>query len=590
MITAYSQPNYISDKKQRETVKVLNNESVAKTIRCTGAQAVIKSLHQEKVSVIFGYPGGQNMPIYDALYDYTRTKKITHILTRHEQGAIHAAEGYAKASGKVGVCFATSGPGATNVITGLANALMDSTPIVCITGQVPTALIGTQAFQEVNIVDISKSVTKWNHQITNPDEIGDVITKAFTIAASGRPGPVLIDIPKDMQFGACAFQYKKSRKAAPPALPITKIKSAAQLLNNAKRPMIIIGNGVRIAGAEDEVCKLVGRSGIPIASTLHGLSSYKYGKELYVGLLGMHGNYAPNKLTNKADVILAVGMRFADRVTGNPHTYGKNAKIVHIDISASELNKIVQTEIAINADAKDALKELNNYIQRNEHKKWLTQFKKLEKEEMKQVIKPEVFPQEGEIRMAEVIHMLAKKTHGNALIVADVGQHQMIAARYYTHQKTNSFITSGGLGTMGFALPAAIGAKEAQPTREVIAIMGDGSAQMNIQELGTIMQEKLPVKIIILNNSHLGLVRQWQEMFFEKRYSCVDLINPEFTQIAKAYNIPGEKVTDRKNLESALEKFIRSTSAYLLEITVKQEEKVFPMVPGGASIDDIRLT
>lgn len=579
----YAEPFFNNKKSEK-------GKNAIKQIQCTGAQAVIKSLVQENVTVIFGYPGGQNMPIYDALYDYTSKRKLTHVLTRHEQGAIHAAEGYAKASGKVGVCFATSGPGATNVITGLANALMDSTPVVCITGQVPTTLIGTQAFQEVNIIDITKSVTKWNYQIKNPDEIGEIIAKAFTIAASGRPGPVLIDIPKDMQFGQCTFRYKKSLRLAKPALPMDKIQVAAALLNNAKRPMIIIGNGVRIAGAEDEVCKLVGRSGIPVAATLHGLSSYKCNQELYVGLLGMHGNYAPNKLTNHADVILAVGMRFADRVTGNTKNYAKNAKIIHIDISASELNRIIQTEIAIQADAKDALEELNYAIKRNTHKKWLNQFKKLRKEEVRQVIKPEIYPKEKEIRMAEVIQLLTEKTQGNALIVADVGQHQMITARYYAHQQPNSFITSGGLGTMGFALPAAIGAKKAQPQRDVIAIMGDGSAQMNIQELGTIMQEKLPIKIIILNNSFLGLVRQWQEMFFEKRYSCVDLINPDFTQIAKAYMIQGEKVTQRKDLGTALDTFINAQSSYLLEIKVKQQEKVFPMIPGGASIDEIRLT
>lgn len=586
MITQTHNHALHSEKMQITTVK---EKPHVKHSRCTGAQAIMKSLMKQHVSVIFGYPGGQNMPIYDALYDYTHSKKISHILTRHEQGAIHAAEGYAKASGNVGVCFATSGPGATNIITGLANALMDSTPLVCITGQVPTSLIGTQAFQEVNIIDITKTVTKWNYQIQNPEEISTIIAQAFSVAKSGRPGPVLIDIPKDMQFGTCTFHYSKPKRLAPPALAMDNITSAAKLLNEAKRPLIIIGNGVRIAGAEDAVSTLAGRSGIPVAVTLHGLSSYKCTKKLYVGLVGMHGNYAPNILTNQADVILAVGMRFADRVTGNINTYAKKAKIIHIDISAPELNKIIPTEIAIHADAKTALTELNFHIQRNHHSKWLAKFRELEKEEITHVIHPEIFPKDTEIRMAEVIHILAEKTKGNALIVTDVGQHQMITARYYSYQQPNSFITSGGLGTMGFALPAAIGAKKAQPSRDVIAIIGDGGAQMNIQELGTIMQEKLPIKIIILNNSYLGLVRQWQEMFFEKRYSFVDLVNPDFTQVAKGYMIQGEKVTERKHLHTALDTLIHTKSSYLLDISVKQEEKVFPMIPGGASIDDIRL-
>lgn len=556
-------------------------------MKLTGAQAVLESLVKEKVKTIFGYPGGGIMPIYDALYDYR--DKLEHVLTRHEQGAAHAAEGYATATGEVGVCFATSGPGATNLVTGIADAQMDSVPMVCITGQVPSSILGTQAFQEVDIVSITKPITKWSVQIKDPSEIGPTIAKAFQLAASGRPGPVLVDVPKDVQFATCDFAYRRLLKLSSPKPDSKKIKEAAKLINNAQRPFLLIGRGVQLAGAEGEVCKLAGRAGIPVAATMQGLSSYQCDKDLYKGLLGMHGNYAPNKLTNRADIIIAVGMRFGDRVTGDTATYAKQAKIIHIDISASEINKLVPVDVAINADAKEALEKLNEHIVRNAHPEWLDEFAKLQKVEDEEVIKPELYPTSGELRMAEVVRVLSEKTHGDAIVVADVGQHQMAVARYFKFKNTRGFISSGGLGTMGFALPAAVGAKKALPQREVVAIMGDGGAQMNIQEFGTIMQEKLPVKVIIVNNSHLGLVRQWQEMFFDKRYSYVDLTNPDFVQIAKGYGINGTTVQTRNELSQAVDKLLRTQGPYVLEIKVAKEENVFPMIPTGDGVEDIRL-
>lgn len=557
----------------------------------TGAKALMESLLKAGVDTIFGYPGGAIMPVYDALYDYR--DKINHILVRHEQGASHAAEGYARVTGKPGVCLVTSGPGATNLVTGVTDAMIDSVPMVCITGQVPTSVIGTDAFQEADVIGIMTPITKWCFQITKPEEIAHTIKKAFHIASTGRPGPVVIDITKNAQFDSVDFDWPAEIYAPGynPAIKTdaSKIKKAAELLNSAKKPFILIGHGVLISKAEKEVKTLVEKAGFPVASTLHGLSAFPTDHPNYVGMLGMHGNYAPNKLTGSADIILAIGLRFDDRVTGRVADYAPNAKIIHIDIDAAELNKIKKAEVAIKADAKDALKQLIPQVKKNSHKNWIAEFRKLEKEEYEKVQKSELYPTSGQIKMAEVIRILSEKTKGEAVIVADVGQHQMVAARYYGFKKSDSFITSGGLGTMGFALPAAMGAKIPAKNREVVAIIGDGSFQMNIQELGTIAQEKLAVKIIILNNDFLGMVRQWQELFFDNRYSFVDLKNPDFVTVAKGFYIPGEKVEKREELSEALDRMIESEGPYLLDIRVLKEHNVFPMVPSGSSVDEIRL-
>ena len=556
-----------------------------------GSQAVMESLVQAGVKIVFGYPGGAIMPIYDALYDYQ--DKIKHVLVRHEQGAAHAAEGYARACGKPGVCFATSGPGATNLVTGIADAMLDSVPIVCITGQVTSALIGSDAFQEADVIGVTTPITKWNYQIIKAAEIPEVLAKAFHIATTGRPGPVVIDITKDAQFGRLDFFYPKKVTIAsynPNLFPHPKqIELAAELLNNAKRPYVLFGHGVLIAKAEKELRTLIEKGGLPAAATLHGISALPADHPLYVGFLGMHGNYGPNVLSNKADVVLAVGMRFDDRVTGRLKDYLPRAKIIHIDIDPAELNKNVKTYIPIVADAKIALQELTQKIKKNHHRPWLAEFRKCDQLEMTKVIKNESYPHVGQIKMAEVITMLSEKTKGRAIIVVDVGQHQMVAARYYKSMIPDSFITSGGMGTMGFALPAGMGAKFAAPEREVIVVCGDGGFQMNIQELATIAQEQIPLKIIILNNSYLGMVRQWQELFFNKRYSSTRLQNPDFIQIAKGFYIKGEKVQDRSDLSLALSRLIKAKTPYLLEIMVEKEGNVFPMVPSGASVEEIRL-
>lgn len=562
-------------------------------MRISGAQALIKSLLEEGVDIVFGYPGGAIMPVYDALYDYQ--KELHHVLVRHEQGAAHAAEGYARISGKPGVCIATSGPGATNLVTGIADAMIDSVPIVCITGQVASHLVGTDAFQETDIIGITVPITKWNYQITDPQEIPEIVAKAFYLARTGRPGPVLIDITKDAQIKIMNYSYKKVTSMTsyqPTTIPHTmQIKAAAELLNNAKKPFILVGHGVLIAKAEKEVKDLAKKADIPVASTLHGLSSMESDNPRYVGMLGMHGNYGPNMLTNHADVILAVGMRFDDRVTGRLSDYATQAKIIHIDIDPAEINKNVKAEIPIVADAKKALQALLPYIKEKKHTAWHKEFEKYHKKEYAKIIEQDKHPKldDKQPKMAEVIHMLTKKTKGDAIIVADVGQHQMITARYATFTQSDSFVTSGGLGTMGFALPAAIGAKFARPDRQVIAVVGDGCFQMTMQELITIAQEKISVKIIILNNNFLGMVRQWQQMFYEKRYSFVELKNPNFIMIAKGCGIKAEKVEKRKDMPQALDRMLKAKTSYLLEIVVEKEENVFPMIPSGASVGEIRL-
>ena len=564
----------------------MNNSTIS------GAEAVIRSLLAEDVLTIFGYPGGAIMPIYDALYDFK--EDVNHILVRHEQGAIHAAQGFARASGKTGVVFATSGPGATNLITGLADALIDSTPVVCITGQVASHLLGTDAFQETDVIGISMPVTKWNIQVTKAEDIPAAIARAFYIASTGRPGPVLIDITKDAQFGKMDFSYEKCnsvRSYVPkPKVDVVQLEKAAELINQAQKPYLLIGQGILLSEAENELLQFVEKSGIPVASTLLGLGAFPADHPNYVGYLGMHGNYAPNVLTNECDVLIAIGMRFDDRVTGDVSRYAKQAKVIHIDIDKAEINKIVHADVAVNADAKEALTLMTNLVNEKVHEDWIQQFRKLEQEEHQEVIIDAINPKSAELKMSEVVNLISETTKGNAIVVTDVGQHQMITSRYFKYQSPKTNITSGGLGTMGFALPAAIGAKLGAPEKEVIAIIGDGGFQMTIQELGTILQCGAAVKIVILNNNFLGMVRQWQQLFFDKRYSFTDIKNPNFLKIAEGYGIKGHKITDREELQKGLKTLLNNKESYLLEVIVEQEENVFPMVPTGASVSEIILS
>ena len=560
-------------------------------MKVTGSEAVILSLLEEGVEIIFGYPGGAIMPIYDALYDYD--KKITHILTRHEQGAAHAAEGYAKITGKAGVCFATSGPGATNLITGIADAMIDSIPMVCITGQVASPLLGTDAFQESDVIGISMPVTKWNYQITTPEEIPNAIAQAFYIAQSGRPGPVLLDITKDAQFGELEFNYQKCKKIRSyvhetPVDPF-KVKEAAELIDKAKKPMLLFGQGVIISNAEEELKNFIDKTGIPAAWTLLGLSALPTSHPLNVGMLGMHGNYGPNVKTNEADLIIAVGMRFDDRVTGKVSAYARDAKVIHLDIDHAEINKIIKADVAIIGDAKKSLKMLTDNCKNNEHKKWLSEFNKAYDTEFEKVIDKDINPTKSGLTMGEVISKVSEQTKNEAILVTDVGQHQMVAARYFKFNHSRSLVTSGGLGTMGYGLPASMGAQLAAPDRTVVAVIGDGGFQMTIQELGTIAQNKLPVKIVLLNNNFLGMVRQWQQLFFEKRYSFTELVNPDFLMIAKGFGINGQKVTSREDLDTAVKEMVEFDGPYLLEVVVEKEDNVFPMVPSGASVSHILL-
>ena len=559
--------------------------------RISGSEAIVRCLLAEGVEVLYGYPGGAIMPVYDELYKYEG--KINHVLTRHEQCAAHAAQGYARISGKVGVAMATSGPGATNLITGIADAQIDSTPIVCITGQVPSHLLGSDAFQETDIVGISTPVTKWNHQITKASQIPEVIARAFYIARSGRPGPVLIDITKDAQFEEFDFQYKKCtgvRSYKPvPEIDENSITAAATLINSAKKPMIVWGQGVILGKAEEELKAVIEKTGIPSAWTILGASAIPTAHPLNVGMVGMHGNYAPNVLTNECDVLIAIGMRFDDRVTGKLDEYATQAKIVHFEIDPAEIDKNVKTDVAVLGDAKASLKKLVSLLNTNSHPDWLRKFKDLYTIEYDKVIKNDLHPTAKGLTMGEVLKEINSQTKGEAAIVTDVGQHQMIACRYADFNVSKSNITSGGLGTMGFALPAAIGAKMAAPEREVVAIIGDGGYQMTIQELGTIFQNKVPVKIVVLNNEFLGMVRQWQQLFFDKRYASTEMVNPNFVAIAQGYYIEAKKVTKRENLAAAVKEMIASDEPYFLEVCVEKENNVFPMVPSGASVSEIRL-
>ncbi len=559
-------------------------------MKMTGAQAIVESLLRENTEIVFGYPGGTILPTYDALYE--KKDNIHHVLVRHEQGAVIAAEGYSKSTGKIGVCIATSGPGATNLVTGIADAMLDSVPLVCITGQVASSLIGTDAFQEADIIGITIPITKWNYQITKAADIPAVMAKAFYYATHGRPGPVLVDITKDAQIELLDYEYKPHVPRSEQVHKHSDMKfiEIADMLNNAKRPLILAGNGIGISNAEGELLKLAEKATIPVACTLHGVHNFPSDHELFVGLLGMHGNYAPNIMTNQADVILAIGMRFDDRVTGNLAKYAKQAKIIHIDIDHAEFNKNVKSLVTLQADAKFAITHLLRYVQPNKHLEWREEFRKLHDEEHRKVLLPELTMQANTIRMSQAVNLLSEKTDGRAIIVSDVGQNQMAAMRYYRFKQAKSHITSGGLGTMGFALPAAIGAKIANPNREVVCIAGDGGIQMNIQELAVIKQEKLPVKILLLNNNYLGMVRQWQEMFYEERYSFVDLVNPDFIALAAAYGIKGSTVSNPADLEAGIEAMLASKEAYFLEVIVEKREKVFPMIPAGSGVAEIRLS
>jgi acetolactate synthase I/II/III large subunit len=570
---------------EEQSEKLNANETI------TGAEAVLKCLIEEGVDTIFGYPGGAIMPVYDQLLNYEG--QLKHYLSRHEQGAAHEAQAYSMVTGRPGVCFATSGPGATNLVTGIANAYLDSIPVVFVTAQVVSGLIGTDAFQETDIIGVSMPVTKWNCQVTKAKDIPETIARAFYIATTGRPGPVLIDITKDAQFEKLTYKYEKCSyiRSYNPHKPLNvkALESAAILINHAERPIIFAGHGVLLAKAENELMAFAEKTGIPVALTLMGLSAFPSGHRLFAGMLGMHGNYSPNILTNEADLIIAIGMRFDDRVTGNVKKYAKQASIIHIEIDDSEINKNVQVDIDIHSDAREALQYLLPLVRENSFEKWIREFRILDKKEKDNVIAVEIKPENGHIKMGEVVRMVSDMTRGDAIIVTDVGQNQMFAARYYRFKDPNSLVTSGGMGTMGFGLPAGIGAKIGCPHKQVIAFLGDGGFQMTIQELGTILHYNVALKIIILNNGFLGMVRQWQNMFFEKRYAATELVNPDFTMIATAYGIPAKKIVERNDLKKSLEELLAADGPFLLDIHVEKEGNVMPMVEPGSSVSEVRL-
>lgn len=557
--------------------------------KITGSEALLKALIAEGVDTIFGYPGGQAIPIFDSLYDYQDQLKL--VLVRHEQGATHAAQGYARVSGKVGVNIVTSGPGATNTITGIADALMDSTPIVVITGQVPSSLLGTDAFQEVDVIGITQPITKWAYQVRKPEEIAWAISRAFYIASTGRPGPVVIDLAKDAQVGLVDYVYQKitsirSYQPVPPIIP-EQISAAAELINNAKKPFALIGQGVILGHAEEELKAFLEKADIPVGMTALGLSALPSDYPLNKGMLGMHGNVGPNRKTNECDVLISIGMRFDDRVTGNLNTYAKQAKIIHFDIDNSEIGKNVPVDAPVLGDAKETLAAVTQLLKPAKHPEWIASFNADEKEEDTKVIQKELHPASGPLKMGEVIRKVSEATNNDAVLVTDVGQNQMMGIRYFKYKQTRSVVTSGGLGTMGFGLPAAIGAKFGAPDRTVCFFTGDGGIQMTIQELGTIMQENLNVKIIVLNNNFLGMVRQWQELFFKERYSGTIMCNPDFVAIAKAYGIGSSMVSERDELDEAIREMLAHDGAYMLVVNVEAHGMVYPMIPAGACITNI---
>lgn len=558
----------------------------------TGADAILQCLTNEGIDTVFGYPGGTIMPLYDKLYSYT--DKLRHILTRHEQGAVHAAQGYARATGKVGVCMATSGPGATNLVTGIADAMIDSTPIVAITAQVVARSLGTDEFQEVDIIGVTMPITKWNYQITSADEIPEIIAKAFYLARTGRPGPVLIDITKDALVTEIAnFTYKPCeyvRGYYPyPKLNQTEIDEAIKLIDNAKQPIIFAGHGVELSQAQDELIALSEKANIPIASTIMSLNTINYDHPNFVGMLGMHGNYAPNIKTNEADVIIGVGLRFDSRVTGNLAKFAKQAKIIHIEIDRAEIGKILQPTLAVNCDAKTALKALADGVKPANHQAWIDSFKPLDKIEHDEVIENAIHPKSGDIKMGEVVNLISEKTKGTAIVVTDVGQNQMAACRYYKFRQGSKILTSGGLGTMGYGIPAGVGAKVARPEKQVITFVGDGGFQMTAQELGTMAANNIGLKIVLLNNTYLGNVRQWQERFFGHRYSFVDIAGPDYITIAKGWQVDGQRVVDRKDLSSAIDAMLADDRPYVLEVAIEPEEGILPMVEPGDGVSDMKL-
>ncbi|MCC8143694.1 MAG: biosynthetic-type acetolactate synthase large subunit [Tannerellaceae bacterium] len=557
--------------------------------KITGSEALLKTLIAEGVDTIFGYPGGQAIPIYDCLYDYQ--DQLRHILVRHEQGATHAAQGYARVSGKVGVAVVTSGPGATNTITGIADAMMDSTPMVVITGQVPSPLLGTDAFQEIDVIGITQPITKWAFQVRRPEEVAWAISRAFYIASTGRPGPVVIDFAKDAQVGLVEYKYEKVdfvRSYQPiPDINEACVEAAADLINKAKKPFVLVGQGVVLSHAEKELMAFLEKADIPAASTVLGLSALPTDYPLNKGMLGMHGNVGPNRKTNECDVLIAIGMRFDNRVTGDLTTFAKQAKVIHFDIDNSEIGKNVAVTVPVLGDAKQTLAAVTAKLQPAKHTEWIASFDPDAKEEQDRVIEKELNPQEGYLKMGEVIRKVSEATGNDAVLVTDVGQNQMMGVRYFKYKNTRSVVTSGGLGTMGFGLPAAMGAKLGAPERTVCLFCGDGGLQMTIQELGTIMQEQLNVKIILLNNNFLGMVRQWQELFFRERYSATIMDNPDFALIAKAYGITSRKVKERAELDGAIKEMLEHDGPYLLVADVEEKGMVYPMVPAGSSITNI---